>query len=95
MEDRSQVVRAWADSTGAVRLAAAEGLQHGQGRGASPSKPSIRSPAVAAIPAGVNPVPGLYASFTGSIAGGLSSNTRLMLIRRHKPASAGGQQGRT
>jgi hypothetical protein len=30
----------------------------------------IRSPAAAAVLAGVNPVPGLYASFAGPIAGG-------------------------
>ena len=34
----------------------------------------------AAILAGVNPVQGLYASFAGPIVGGLSSNTRLMVI---------------
>src|SRR6266566_7618587 len=38
-------------------------------------------PAVAAVGlVGVNPVQGLYASFAGPIAGGLSSNTRLMVI---------------
>ena len=34
----------------------------------------------AAVLAGVNPVQGLYASFAGPIVGGLSSNTRLMVI---------------
>ena len=34
----------------------------------------------AAILAGVNPVQGLYAGFAGPIVGGLSSNTRLMVI---------------
>ncbi len=34
----------------------------------------------APVLAGVNPVQGLYASFAGPIAGGLSSNTRLMVI---------------
>jgi SulP family sulfate permease len=34
----------------------------------------------AAILAGTNPAQGLYASFTGRIAGGLSSNTRMMVI---------------
>jgi SulP family sulfate permease len=34
----------------------------------------------AAILAGVNPVQGLYASFAGPITGGLSANTRLMVI---------------
>jgi SulP family sulfate permease len=34
----------------------------------------------AAVLAGVNPVQGLYASFAGPVAGGLSSNTRLMVI---------------
>jgi Sulfate permease family len=34
----------------------------------------------AAILAGVNPVQGLYASFAGPIVGGLSSNTRMMVI---------------
>jgi SulP family sulfate permease len=34
----------------------------------------------ASVLAGVNPVQGLYASFAGPIAGGLSSNTRLMVI---------------
>jgi MFS superfamily sulfate permease-like transporter len=34
----------------------------------------------AAVLAGVNPVQGLYASFAGPIAGGLTSNTRLMVI---------------
>ena len=34
----------------------------------------------AAVLAGVNPVQGLYASFAGPIAGGLSANTRLMVI---------------
>lgn len=34
----------------------------------------------AAVLVGVNPAQGLYASFTGRIAGGLSSSTRLMVI---------------
>jgi len=34
----------------------------------------------AAVLAGVNPVQGLYASFAGPIVGGLSSNTRMMVI---------------
>src|SRR5450631_721384 len=34
----------------------------------------------AAVLAGVNPVQGLYASFSGRIAGGLSSHTRMMVI---------------
>jgi sulfate permease, SulP family len=34
----------------------------------------------AAVLAGVNPAQGLYASFTGRIAGGLSSSTRMMVI---------------
>jgi sulfate permease, SulP family len=34
----------------------------------------------AAVLAGVNPVQGLYASFAGPIAGGLTANTRLMVI---------------
>src|ERR1035441_2137593 len=34
----------------------------------------------AAVLAGVNPVQGLYASFSGRVAGGLSSNTRMMVI---------------
>jgi len=34
----------------------------------------------AAVLAGVNPVQGLYAGFSGHIAGGLSSNTRMMVI---------------
>ena len=38
-------------------------------------------PAIAAaILAGVNPVQGLYASFAGPITGGLTANTRLMVI---------------
>ena len=34
----------------------------------------------AAVLAGVNPVQGLYASFAGPVVGGLSSNTRMMVI---------------
>ena len=34
----------------------------------------------AAVLAGVNPVQGIYASFAGPIVGGLSSNTRMMVI---------------
>ncbi|MDQ2873333.1 MAG: SulP family inorganic anion transporter [Actinomycetota bacterium] len=41
----------------------------------------------AAVLAGVNPVQGLYASFAGPIAGGLTSNTRLMVITTTSAAS--------
>lgn len=41
---------------------------------------SVPDGMAAAVLAGVNPVQGLYAGFAGPIAGGLSSNTRLMLI---------------
>src|SRR5271165_1010276 len=40
-----------------------------------------------AVLAGVNPVQGLYASFAGPVAGGLSSSTRLMLITTTSAAS--------
>src|SRR4051794_5837164 len=64
-------------------------------RGAVPSAAVLRRDAAAGIPgaigsvpdgmaasvlAGVNPVQGLYASFAGPIAGGLSASTRLMVI---------------
>ncbi len=41
---------------------------------------SVPDGMAAAVLAGVNPVQGMYASFVGPIAGGLSSNTRLMVI---------------
>jgi sulfate permease, SulP family len=41
---------------------------------------SVPDGMAAAVLAGVNPVQGLYASFAWPIAGGLSSNTRLMVI---------------
>jgi sulfate permease, SulP family len=41
---------------------------------------SVPDGMAAAVLAGVNPVQGLYASFAGPIAGGLSSHTRLMVI---------------
>ena len=64
-------------------------------RAVRPQRPDLRADMLAALPgaisrvpdgmaaavlAGVNPVQGLYASFAGPIAGGLSSNTRLMVI---------------
>ena len=41
---------------------------------------SVPDGMAAAALAGVNPVQGLYAGFAGPVAGGLSSNTRLMVI---------------
>ena len=64
-------------------------------RSVGPERSSLRADIVAGLPgaissvpdgmaaavlAGVNPVQGLYACFAGPIAGGLSSNTRLMVI---------------
>src|SRR5512132_3832330 len=36
--------------------------------------------AIASVPDGVNPVYGLYASFAGPVAGGLTASSRLMVI---------------
>ena len=41
---------------------------------------SVPDGMAASVLAGVNPAHGLYASFAGPIAGGLSSSTRLMVI---------------
>src|SRR4051794_39254314 len=64
-------------------------------RAVRPSRCDIKADALAGLPgaisrvpdgmaasvlAGVNPVHGLYASFAGPIAGGLTASTRLMVI---------------
>src|SRR6478735_8426547 len=41
---------------------------------------SVPDGMAASVLAGVNPIHGLYASFAGPVAGGLSASTKLMLI---------------
>src|SRR6478752_2538733 len=50
---------------------------------------SVPDGMAASVLAGVNPAHGLYASFAGPIAGGLSSSTRLMVITTTSAAALG------
>lgn len=69
-------VRGWLRSVGPQRRFLGRDLLAGLPGAVS----SVPDGMAAAILAGVNPVQGLYASFAGPIAGGLTARTRLMVI---------------
>ena len=71
-----RLVRGWLRSVGPQRRFLGRDLLAGLPGAVS----SVPDGMAAATLAGVNPVQGLYASFAGPIAGGLTASTRLMVI---------------